>query len=115
MRGGEEEGAKEKEEAGAEDDKKSQKSGGDAKSQKDEEPEKAADDDDGEISNAPIVDKKCVEKITERITEYAFHYVRRRGLFEKHKLIVATMLCLRILERHKDDKSDCHQKKSAIW
>jgi hypothetical protein len=28
---------------------------------------------------------------------------------------VATMLCLRILERHKDDKSDCHQKKSAIW
>jgi len=112
MRRGEEEGAKEKEEAGAEDDKKSQKSGGDAKSQKDEEPEKAADDDDGEISNAPI-DKKRVEKITERITEYAFHYVRR-GLFEKHKLVVATMFCLRILERHKDDKSDCHRKKSAI-
>jgi hypothetical protein len=30
--------------------------------------------------------------------------IHERGLLEKHKLIVATMLCLKILERHKDDR-----------
>ena len=43
---------------------------------------------------------KRVEALTESITFEAFNYTRR-GLFEKHKLLVATMLCLRILVRKK--------------
>lgn len=43
---------------------------------------------------------KRVEALTESITFEAFNYTRR-GLFEKHKLLVATMLCLRILIRKK--------------
>jgi dynein heavy chain len=38
--------------------------------------------------------------LTESITYEAFNYTRR-GLFEKHKLLVATILCLRILVRKK--------------
>lgn len=40
--------------------------------------------------------KKRVADLTESITFQSFTYTRR-GLFEKHKLIVATMLCFRIL------------------
>jgi dynein heavy chain len=43
---------------------------------------------------------KRVEALIESITYEAFNYTRR-GLFEKHKLLVATMLCLRILLRKK--------------
>lgn len=41
---------------------------------------------------------KRVDALTESITFEGFNYTRR-GLFEKHKLLVATMLCLRILVR----------------
>jgi len=41
---------------------------------------------------------KRVDRIIESITLTSFKYVRR-GLFEKHKIIVATMLALRILVR----------------
>lgn len=41
---------------------------------------------------------KRVESLIESITVEAFNYIRR-GLFEKHKLLVATMLCMRILLR----------------
>ena len=43
---------------------------------------------------------KRVDALTESITYEGFNYTRR-GLFEKHKLLVATMLCLRILIRKK--------------
>jgi dynein heavy chain, axonemal len=43
---------------------------------------------------------KRVDALTESITYEAFNYTRR-GLFEKHKLLVATILCLRILVRKK--------------
>lgn len=43
---------------------------------------------------------KRVEALTESITYESFNYTRR-GLFERHKLLVATMLCLRILVRKK--------------
>jgi len=43
---------------------------------------------------------KRVEALIESITYESFNYTRR-GLFEKHKLLVATMLCLRILLRKK--------------
>ena len=39
-----------------------------------------------------------VESLIESITVEAFNFIRR-GLFEKHKLLVATMLCMRILLR----------------
>jgi dynein heavy chain len=42
--------------------------------------------------------RKRVDVLTEIITNFGFNYVRR-GLFEKHKLIVSSMLCLRIQER----------------
>mmetsp|Transcript_24255 Transcript_24255/g.21366 ORF Transcript_24255/g.21366 Transcript_24255/m.21366 type:complete len:743 (+) Transcript_24255:3415-5643(+) len=42
--------------------------------------------------------KKRVDLLTKTITEFGFNYVRR-GLFEKHKLIVSTMLTLRIQVR----------------
>ena len=43
---------------------------------------------------------KRVEALIDSITVESFNYIRR-GLFEKHKLLVATMLCLRILVRKK--------------
>lgn len=42
--------------------------------------------------------KKRVNELIESITYTAFQYTRR-GLFEKHKLIVTTMLNFRILIR----------------
>jgi len=47
--------------------------------------------------------KKRVENLREAITYNGFIWTRR-GLFEKHKIIVSTMLCLRILIR--DNKLD---------
>ena len=43
---------------------------------------------------------KRVDALTESITYEGFNYTRR-GLFEKHKLLIATILCLRILVRKK--------------
>jgi len=45
--------------------------------------------------------KKRVVALTESITYESFNYTRR-GLFERHKLLVATMLCMRILARRKE-------------
>lgn len=39
--------------------------------------------------------KARVDELIESITYQAFNYVRR-GTFERHKLIIATMLCFRI-------------------
>jgi dynein heavy chain len=49
--------------------------------------------------------KKRVDELTESITFQSFSFVRR-GLFEKHKLIFSTMLCLRILTNIKELKED---------
>lgn len=46
----------------------------------------------------PITFKKRVEDLTKILTYTAYQYMRR-GLFERHKLIVATMLTFRILLR----------------
>lgn len=39
--------------------------------------------------------KKRVDAITDSITYQGYNYTRR-GTFERHKLLIATMLCLRI-------------------
>ena len=44
--------------------------------------------------------QKRVEALTDSITYEAYNYTRR-GTFEKHKLLVATILCMRILVRKK--------------
>lgn len=41
-----------------------------------------------------------VELLMKVITIFTFNYTRR-GLFDKHKLIVASLLCLRVLVRNK--------------
>lgn len=48
----------------------------------------------------PKVLQKRVEALTESITYESFNYTRR-GTFERHKLLIATILCLRILVRKK--------------
>lgn len=48
---------------------------------------------------------KRVDDLTESITFSAFNYTRR-GTFETHKLIIATMLTFRILVRHGKVKLD---------
>lgn len=52
------------------------------------------------LEMTPRTLKIRVTKLIEEITYQAFDYVRR-GTFEKHKLIVATMLTLRINKRKK--------------
>lgn len=69
-----------------------------------EEPAEAAekdDDDEKKDDDEPITPrslKKRVEALTDSVTYEGFNYVRR-GLFERHKLLVATMLCFRIMIR----------------
>ena len=41
---------------------------------------------------------KRIIKLTDTITRFAYNYIRK-GLFERHKLIVASMLCFRIMIR----------------
>jgi dynein heavy chain len=54
----------------------------------------------------PKLLQKRVEALTESITYEGFNYTRR-GTFEKHKLLVATILCMRILVRkRKIDESE---------
>lgn len=65
--------------------------------------EKEPDGEEEKAEDEPMTPRtlnKRVEALTESITYEAFNYTRR-GLFEKHKLLVATILCLRILVRKK--------------
>ena len=59
--------------------------------------------------NEAVVDPKALaERMTylvDNITYEAFNYCRR-GLFEKHKLIVATMLMLRVMQRRNEAPAD---------
>jgi dynein heavy chain len=48
-----------------------------------------------EAEMTPRTLKARVDELIESITYQAFNYVRR-GTFERHKLIIATMLCFRI-------------------
>ena len=58
----------------------------------------AKQDNDAALQLTPRSLKKRVAKLTETITKFAFNYIRR-GLFERHKLIVAAILGFRILVR----------------
>jgi dynein heavy chain len=49
--------------------------------------------------------KKRVEELIESLTYVGFQYTRR-GLFERHKIIVATMLTIRILLRNEELQID---------
>jgi dynein heavy chain len=65
-------------------------------------PEKKAEGADKPIEAAVALSprslNKRVDRLTESVTYVSFSYIRR-GLFERHKLIVASMLCLRIQQR----------------
>lgn len=61
-----------------------------------EEPEEPEEEDEPEEAEmTPRTLKKRVERLTESITFEAFDYTRR-GTFERHKLLVATLLCFRV-------------------
>ena len=66
---------------------------GAAEEEKDEEDEDEEEEEEAEMTPRTLA--KRVEMILESITFEGFSYVRR-GTFEAHKLVVATMLCLRI-------------------
>ena len=53
----------------------------------------------------PASFKARLDYLIENITYEVFNYARR-GLFEKHKLIVATMLVLRVMQRKNDAPAD---------
>ncbi len=61
--------------------------------------------------------KGRVERLVDSITFQAFNFTRR-GLFERHKLLVATMLCLRVLVRkgicNQDEVNHLIQKRVAL-
>jgi dynein heavy chain, axonemal len=65
-----------------------------------------ADEDEENINElTPRSLKQRVEALSESICFQGFNYTRR-GLLDKHRLLVATMLCLRILERKGDIAQD---------
>ena len=67
-----------------------------------EEPEAAAEEEE-KAEDEPLTPRslnKRVEALIDSITFEGFNYTRR-GLLERHKLLIATMLCLRILIRKK--------------
>ena len=64
----------------------------------DEESEKAPEAPKPDPSEDEEYLRKHVGDLTEEMTLCSFKYVQR-GLFEKHKIIFATMLCLRIMEK----------------
>ncbi len=68
----------------------------------DAEPQEAEpeEEDDGMILS-PKTLKVRVNKLIDSITFEGFNYTRR-GTFEQHKLLIATMLCLRIMIRKKE-------------
>jgi dynein heavy chain len=63
-----------------------------------EEGEQQEEGEEAEPEMTPRTLKVRVERLVESITYQAFNYVRR-GTFERHKLIIASMLCLRINTR----------------
>jgi dynein heavy chain len=64
-----------------------------------EEPEEEEpSEEEGEVEITPRTLKKRIDALTDSITFQAFSYTRR-GTFERHKLLVATMLCFRIQMR----------------
>jgi dynein heavy chain len=70
-----------------------------AEGEEEEEPEEEnSDEEEGEKEITPRTLKKRVDAITDSITYQGYNYTRR-GTFEKHKLLIATMLCLRIQVR----------------
>jgi len=75
-----------------------------AKESEHEDGEGEGDDEINELT--PRSKKKRVEALSDSICYQGFTYTRR-GLFVRHRLLVATMLCLRILERRGDiDKEE---------
>ena len=62
------------------------------------EEEAPVDSNEGAILTPRSLDKR-VTKLIDVVTKFAFNTIRR-GLFERHKLIVAAMLCFRILIRN---------------
>ena len=73
---------------------------------KEEEKKKEEDEDIKELTKEEKEKiKERVKKLTQSITYESFNYVRR-GLFENHKTIFSTFLCLKILENQKILKSE---------
>merc|ERR1712096_159531 len=68
--------------------------------EEEEEPEPDEEEEEKEAGMTPRTLAKRVDALTESITFQAFDYTRR-GTFERHKLLAATMLCLRIQLRKK--------------
>jgi dynein heavy chain len=60
--------------------------------------EDAAEEDEEAGEMTPRTLAKRVDALTESITYQGFNYTRR-GTLEAHKLIIATMLCFRIMVR----------------
>jgi len=60
-----------------------------------EPPEEEEEEAEEEKEMTPRTLKKRVDAITDSITYQGYNYTRR-GTFERHKLLIATMLCLRI-------------------
>ena len=86
---------------------------GAAEEEKDEDDEDEDEEEEQEMTPRTLA--KRVEMILESITFEGFSYVRR-GTFEAHKLVVATMLCLRINVRKgliKQDEVDALIKKEV--
>jgi dynein heavy chain len=65
-----------------------------------EEEEKEEDEDHEEDLIDPKMLQKRVETLIKSMTYEAFNYAKR-GLFERHKLLIATILCMGILVRKK--------------
>jgi len=68
--------------------------------EEEEEPEPDSNEEGDDAGMTPRTLQKRVDALTDSITLEAFKYTRR-GTFERHKLLVATMLCLRIQIRKK--------------
>jgi len=67
-----------------------------------------AEEEDGSASDAKEAKRQLLERLDyliENITYEVFNY-SRRGLFDKHKLIVATMLMLRVMQRKNEAPAD---------
>lgn len=85
---GEEENKEEGEEAKAEEE-------GEENKEEEEDEEEEEEEEQEEQEMTPRALNKRIEMILESITYEGFSYTRR-GTFEAHKLVVATLLCLRI-------------------
>jgi len=80
--------------------KKKEVAEGEEEEEEPEEEEKSDEDEEGKEKGgmSPGTLRKRVEALTESITYQAFNYTRR-GTFDRHKLLIATLLCLRIMIR----------------